>query len=145
MSFALDPRLAADTQLIGELPLSRALLMNDARYPWVILVPRRAGLVEISDLAASERAELMEEIAPRRRCAARWPGVEKINFGALGNIVRAVARPCVGRRRGDAAWPGPVWGAGVAVPYEAPARQARLARLSEALGIKRQPERQPPG
>ena len=63
MSFGLDPKLAADTLLVGDLSLSRVLLMNDARYDWLILVPRRAGLVELTDLGRDDRAALMEEIA----------------------------------------------------------------------------------
>jgi diadenosine tetraphosphate (Ap4A) HIT family hydrolase len=135
VSFALDPRLAADAFVIGDLSLSRALLMNDARFPWVILVPRRADRVEIGDLAASERAELMEEIARVAAALAAWPEVEKINFGALGNIVPQLHAHVIGRRRGDAAWPGPVWGAGAAIRYEPAAQQARLSRLAEALAL----------
>ena len=135
MSFALDPGLVADTALIGDLPLSRALLMNDARFPWVILVPRRAGLVEIGDLDAAERAALMEEMTRVAGVLGSWPEVEKINFGALGNIVAQLHAHVIGRRRGDAAWPGPAWGAGAAVPYEPAALRARLSQLAEALTV----------
>jgi diadenosine tetraphosphate (Ap4A) HIT family hydrolase len=135
VSFALDARLAADTFVVGDLPLSRVLLMNDARYPWVILVPRRAGLAEITDLAPSERAELMEEMAQVAAALGEWPGVEKINIGALGNVVRQLHAHVVGRRAGDAAWPGPVWGAGPAVAYEAAQLKARIARLAEKLNL----------
>ena len=134
MSFALDPRLAADTCVIGDLPLSRALLMNDARFPWVILVPRRAGLIEILDLDAAERAQLMEEVAATARILREWPEVEKINFGALGNIVSQLHAHVVGRRIGDRAWPAPVWGSGIAVRYEAPALRARLDALRSGFG-----------
>jgi diadenosine tetraphosphate (Ap4A) HIT family hydrolase len=135
VSFALDPRLAADTVVIGDLPLSRALLMNDARFPWVILVPRRAGMVEIGDLDAPERAALMEEMTRVAGVLGAWPEVEKINFGALGNIVRQWHAHVIGRRRGDAAWPGPAWGAGAAIPYEPAALRARLSRFAEALAL----------
>jgi diadenosine tetraphosphate (Ap4A) HIT family hydrolase len=133
VSFTLDPRLAADTVLIGDLPLSRALLMNDARYPWAILVPRRAGLVEITDLAATERARLMEEAAAVADAISALPEVEKVNVGALGNIVRQLHVHVVGRRPGDAAWPGPVWGSGVAVAYEDAAVEARLGWMRRRL------------
>ncbi len=135
MSFLLDPRLAADALLIGDLPLSRALMMNDARYPWTILVPRRAGLDEITQLTPQERAQLMEETALAAQALAALPGVEKINVGALGNIVRQLHVHVVGRRAGDAAWPGPVWGKGTAAPYEASAREARLGWLRAQLGL----------
>ena len=112
MSFALDPRLAADTLAIGELGLSRLMLMNDARYPWLILVPRREGLRELVDLDRVERAELIEEIALVSEFLRALPGVDKLNVGALGNVVAQLHIHVVGRRVGDAAWPGPVWGAG---------------------------------
>jgi diadenosine tetraphosphate (Ap4A) HIT family hydrolase len=124
--FTLDPRLAADTHEIGDLALCRALLMNDARYPWLILVPRRADLVEIADLDPADRAALIEEVARASEAVRKLHGVEKINVGALGNIVRQLHVHVVGRAAGDAAWPGPVWGAGVARRYE-PAAAAALA------------------
>lgn len=135
MIFALDSRLAADTSLIGDLPLSRALLMNDARYPWAILVPHRAGLVEISELTPEERAQLMEETVLVAQAISALPEVEKINVGALGNIVRQLHVHVVGRRVGDAAWPGPVWGKGAAEPYEAAAREARLGWIRARLAL----------
>ena len=135
MSFALDPRLEADTQLIGELRLSRLLLMNDARYPWVILVPRREGLVELMDLDAAERALLTEELAQAGAVVGALPEVEKVNIGLLGNIVRQLHAHVVGRRAGDFAWPGPVWGRGEAVGYEAAALERRLASLRQAFGV----------
>ena len=135
MSFSLDPRLAADTALIGDLTLSRALLMEDARYPWLILVPRRAGLSEITDLEPEARARLMEEMALAAAAVAALPGVEKINVGALGNVVRQLHVHVVGRRLGDAAWPGPVWGAGVPAPYEAAALEALRLTLRARLGL----------
>ena len=127
MSFALDPRLAADTLEIGDLALSRALLMNDARYPWVILVPRRAGLVELTDLDANERAQLTQELAQVAETLQAWPGAEKINIGMLGNIVRQFHAHVVARRADDAAWPGPVWGSGATIRYEASECDATLA------------------
>ena len=127
MSFALDPRLAADTLEIVDLALSRALLMNDARYPWVILVPRRAGLIELTDLDAADRAQLMQELAQVAEILRAWPGAEKINIGLLGNIVRQLHAHVVARRADDAAWPGPVWGSGAAIRYVAPECDAALA------------------
>ena len=133
MTFALDPRLAADTHEIGDLALSRVLLMNDARYPWLILVPRRADLVEIADLDSVDRAALIEEIALVSAALRALPGVEKINVGALGNIVRQLHVHIVGRRLGDPAWPGPVWGEGVARRYEPEAAAALVGNLRREL------------
>ncbi len=86
--------------------------MNDARFPWLILVPRRPGLVELVDLQPAERAALMEEIAGVSVALSARRGVDKINVGALGNIVPQLHVHIVGRAVGDDAWPGPVWGFG---------------------------------
>ena len=119
MSFALDTRLAADTIEIGDLALSRLLLMNDARYLWLVLVPRQENLCELVDLDARDRAILMEEITAASKALIGLPGVDKINVGALGNIVRQLHIHVVARRLGDAAWPAPVWGAGAPLRYGA--------------------------
>ncbi len=133
MTFALDPRLAADTLNIGDFSLSRVLLMNDARFPWLILVPRRAGFAEIVDLDRTERALLMEEIAHASEALRTLPQVDKINVGALGNIVPQLHVHVVARKIGDAAWPGPVWGAGAAQRYERRAAAELEARIRRAL------------
>jgi diadenosine tetraphosphate (Ap4A) HIT family hydrolase len=129
MNFTLDPRLAADTFEIANLGLSRVLLMNDARYPWVILTPRRQGAAELTDLTSVDRATLTEELARTCAIVRALPDVEKVNVGALGNIVRQLHIHIVGRNARDFAWPGPVWGAGPSRPYQASERKALLARL----------------
>ena len=131
--FALDPRLAADTRPVASLPLCDVLLMNDARYPWLILVPRRAGLVEIADLRDDEQAMLWQEV---NRAAAALRAVapcDKLNLGALGNIVRQLHVHVVARVEGDAAWPGPVWGNGQAVACDDERLCTSLASLRQAL------------
>jgi diadenosine tetraphosphate (Ap4A) HIT family hydrolase len=133
MSFALDPRLAADTLPVGDLELSRVLLMNDARYPWLILVPRRAGLAEIVDLDAVDRAILIEEVAAASAFVRALPHVDKLNVGALGNVVKQLHVHVLGRAVGDPAWPGPVWGAGEAWPYDSGAAEALIVRARDAL------------
>ncbi len=133
MSFTLDPRLAADTFAAADLELSRVLLMNDSRYPWLILVPRREALREIVDLDAAERALLMEEIAAASRFMRALPGVEKLNVGALGNVVSQLHVHVLGRHTGDPAWPGPVWGAGARVPYAQGEAEALVARARDAF------------
>ena len=135
MKFVLDSRLSADTHQIGDFPLSRALLMNDARYPWVILAPRRSNLVEIIDLSAADRATLIEEIALACSAVRALPEVEKVNVGALGNVVRQLHIHIVGRNARDFTWPGPIWGVGPARPYETGAREALLAVLRNKLDI----------
>jgi len=135
VTFALDPRLVADTFNIGDLSLSRALLMNDARYPWLILVPRRTALTELVDLDPAERTLLMEEIALASEALRTLPQVDKINVGALGNIVRQLHLHIVARTIGDVAWPGPVWGAGSPQRYEESAAAELVARMRRALAI----------
>ena len=122
MSFALHPRLAADTSFVTDWPLCRVLLMEDARYFWLVLVPRRDGVTEITDLSAEDRAILMEETA---RAGRIFKGDGKLNIGALGNLVPQLHLHVLSRHPGDPAWPGPVWGHSPAVPYDDAARAAR--------------------
>lgn len=115
--FQLDQRLAADTVPIAALALSDLRLMNDARFPWLILIPRRAAATELIDLDAADQARLIEEIAMASRALRGATSCEKLNVGALGNIVRQLHIHVVARTSDDPAWPGPVWGAGQAVAY----------------------------
>lgn len=129
MSFTLHPRLQADTFFIADWPLCRVLLMNDARYPWLILVPRRDGMVELMDLSVQDRVLLTEEIAKAGEVAHSCPRVTKVNIGALGNLVPQLHVHVLGRHPGDPAWPGPVWGHSQVVPYETSARDALIAKV----------------
>jgi diadenosine tetraphosphate (Ap4A) HIT family hydrolase len=131
--FTLHDRLKADTAFVADWALSRVLLMDDARYPWLILVPRRAGLVELHDLKRAERLVLIEEIARASAALKTLTGATKINTGALGNMVPQLHIHVVARNAGDLTWPGPVWGQGKAVAYEADARDALIARLRTEL------------
>jgi len=135
MSFALDGRLAKDTLAIGDLQLSRVLLMNDARWPWLILVPRREGAAELTDLEAGDRALLIEEAASAARFLKAHTGALKINLGALGNVVHQLHLHVVARSPGDSAWPGPVWGQGAALPYDETEARALIAAARRGLGI----------
>lgn len=132
-AFALHPRLQADTVFVADWTLSRVLVMNDTRYPWLVLVPRRAGAVEVFDLAEADRAMLAEEAARASRGLKQLSGAAKINIAALGNLVPQLHIHVVARSPGDAAWPGPVWGQGSAVLYAVPARDALVAQLVKAL------------
>lgn len=134
-AFDLDPRLAGDTLVVGDLPLSRVLLMRDARYAWLVLVPRKAGLVEISDLPDEERALLWQEAGLAGSALRGVAPCDKLNIGALGNIVRQLHVHVVARTEGDAAWPGPVWGFGKAEPYAAGVAEKRIEALRELLGL----------
>ena len=134
-TFALDPRLAADTLAIGDLELCRVVLMNDARYPWLILVPRRPDLREIVDLGVGERAVLIEEIAEASRVLGELTGAEKLNIGAIGNLVSQLHVHVVARFAVDAAWPAPVWGRGTASRYAPEAARDFVARIAERLPL----------
>lgn len=131
--FVLHERLAADTVPLDDWPLCRVLLMNDASYPWLILVPRRADLKEIHDLDAGDRAQLTEEICRASRALQSRFQPDKINVGALGNLVPQLHVHVIARFRTDPAWPGPVWGKQPPVPYESGALQERMAALKAAL------------
>ncbi len=134
--FEIDPRLSGESIPLLTLPLCEALLRDDARTPWVILVPRRAGVIELHDLAEADRGQLMAEIAAVSAALAEVSGADKINTGALGNMVRQVHIHVVARNEGDFAWPGPVWGVGGRVPMDAGARDRLAAALSDAISAR---------
>lgn len=110
--FILDPRLEQDSAFVADGPLSQVRLMNDARYPWLLLVPRVAGASEWIELDGGQQRLLLAEINQVGALLRSEPGVEKLNIGALGNIVRQLHIHLIGRHDGDAAWPGPAWGNG---------------------------------
>lgn len=130
--FELDPRLAADTVYVADWALCRVLLMDDAQFPWLVLVPRRPGLAELDDLNANDRTRLLQEIQRAMQTLRDTVEYDKLNIGALGNIVRQLHVHVIARRRNDAAWPGPVWGHGRAVPYTEDARDQLVAALRRA-------------
>lgn len=131
--FVLHPQLAADCMVLGDWPLSRLLLMNDARWPWCILVPRRAGLVELHELEGDDRARLWHESALLSRALRASVHCDRLNVAALGNRVTQLHLHHVARCDGDPAWPGPVWGAGECVPYAAADAERLAGVLVDAL------------
>lgn len=131
--FAIDPRLAGDTVLVAEGPLSQLRLMDDARFPWLVLVPRVPGAEEWIDLSGDQQRLLLAEINLAGRLLRGLGPVHKLNIGALGNIVRQLHVHVLARQEGDAAWPGPVWGAGQRQPYVASARDALVSSLRHGL------------
>ncbi len=137
MTFELHPRLARDTLPVASLGLSELLLMNDARFPWCILVPRRAGLREWHHLPATEQTRLMAEIEQVSEVLEALPGITKLNVGALGNLVPQLHIHVLGRHPDDAAWPGPVWGAGSPEPYAPGAAEGLMNRLRRSVDTSR--------
>ena len=137
--FAVSPAFLSTSQPLVSLPLCEARLQLDARWPWIVLIPRRFGAREIEDLCGADRAMLMEECvlagaAVRAMGEALGRPVEKLNLGALGNVTPQLHVHLVGRRADDAAWPGPVWGVGEAVTH-APdeLERAQMAALAAIL------------
>jgi diadenosine tetraphosphate (Ap4A) HIT family hydrolase len=132
--FQLNERLAADTAAVCDLPLCTVLLMNDRAFPWLILVPRRDGLREFLDLSPAERSQLMDEIVLAEKVLQELFRPDKLNVGALGNVVPQLHIHVVARFVYDRAWPGPVWGSGAAEHYAPAERDALQQRLAAALG-----------
>jgi diadenosine tetraphosphate (Ap4A) HIT family hydrolase len=128
-AWSLHPQLARDTIALGDLPLSRVLVINDANYPWLLLVPRRTGVSDIIDLNEVEQAQLMTEIGRTARALKTVTGCDKLNIGALGNIVPQLHVHVIARRKGDTAWPKPVWGTAPPLAHD----KGELERFMTAL------------
>ena len=133
--FELDSRLAGDTLAVCDLPLSTVRLMNDCRFPWLILVPRRANAVEINDLEPADRLRLWDEVTTVSRTLEAIALPKKLNVAAIGNIVSQLHVHIVARRENDVAWPRPVWGVGVAEAYLPSLADALIASLNERLVV----------
>ncbi|GGZ58811.1 hypothetical protein GCM10008101_10650 [Lysobacter xinjiangensis] len=132
-AWTLHPQLGADTLPVASLPLSDVRLLDNALFPWLVLVPRVAGATEWIDLPEADRHALLDEVARCGDVLRRLHRVDKLNIGAIGNMVPQLHVHVVARTTDDAAWPRPVWG-GPAERYGETARDAALARLREALG-----------
>lgn len=133
MDFVLHAQLAADCFEVRDLPVSRVLLLNDARYPWLVLVPRQAGAVELTHLDRAAQQQLLLETNAALAWVAAEPEVTKTNIGALGNLVPQLHVHVIGRHPGDPAWPGPVWGHSTSTPYADTAAQQRINAAAAAL------------
>lgn len=131
--FELHPRLAADTLVLGDFPLCRCLLMNDMHYPWLILVPRAEGIREIFELTVKDQQQLLRESSYVSERLAKHFSADKINIGALGNMVPQLHVHHIARYVNDAAWPGPVWGKHPAEAYTDDNLQMMRERLKEAF------------
>src|SRR4051812_21226697 len=127
-AFFLHPQLAKDTVPLGDLALSRVLLIDDSTYPWLLLVPRRRDVSEITDLGAIERAHLMTEITQVSDALRDETNCHKLNIAALGNVVPQLHVHVIARFRTDAAWPRPVWGQSSPIPYGTARREDVIAR-----------------
>jgi diadenosine tetraphosphate (Ap4A) HIT family hydrolase len=117
-SWSLHPQLVRDTIELGDLALSRVLIIKDANYPWLLLVPRRPSIVELIDLDEVEQAQLMTEISRTARALKTVTECDKLNIAALGNAVPQLHVHIIARRKTDKAWPRPVWGQADAVDHD---------------------------
>ena len=131
--FWLHERLAADCHVLGDWPLSRVLLMDDRRWPWLILVPRRAGIAELHELAEPDRRRLWHESARLSVALRAVAPCERLNVAALGNVVPQLHLHHVARAAGDPNWPRPVWGFGAREPYPPEVAGALATALRAAL------------
>ena len=134
-TWSLHPRLKEDTIDIGDLPLCRVLVVKDANYPWLLLVPRRAGAVEIIDLEEVEQAQLMTEISRVARALKDITKCHKLNIAALGNAVPQLHVHIIARRTSDAAWPRPVWGVVPPLAHDAEEVQNFISALRRKIWL----------
>jgi diadenosine tetraphosphate (Ap4A) HIT family hydrolase len=133
--WSLHPQLERDTTTVGDLALSRLLAIDDATYPWLVLVPRRAGASELIDLSPADAARLTDEIAAVSRVLKDITGCDKLNIAAIGNVVPQLHVHIVARRKDDPLWPKPVWGLHEVRAGEAGAFGRSVAMVREKLGI----------
>lgn len=133
MQFSLHDRLAADTHSVADLALCRVLLMDDARFPWLILVPRKPELREVYDLPLADQTRMWREVSQVGQLLMAQFSGHKLNVAALGNQVPQLHLHVIARFEHDAAWPGPVWGVGRARAYAPQALAETLARLRALL------------
>ncbi len=131
--YELHPQLAADTHPLASLALCDLRLMDDANYPWLVLVPRIAGARELVDLDAGQRHQLTDEIDHVARALRRAVQPFKLNVAALGNLVPQLHVHVIARFEDDPAWPAPVWGRVAARPYTPDALVSRIRQLDDAL------------
>lgn len=135
-AFTLDPRLASDSLPLGDWPLCALRLMNDRRFPWLLLIPRRAGLVELTDLAENDHGQLAAEIRAATRLLIDLESPDKTNVATLGNMVAQLHVHVIGRFHGDAAWPRPVWCVAGARPYGRGELPGLVARWAAAVAAR---------
>jgi diadenosine tetraphosphate (Ap4A) HIT family hydrolase len=134
-AWSLHPELKKDTIDIGDLPLCRVLVIKDAHYPWLLLVPRSEGAVEIIDLPEIEQAQLMTEISRVARVLKDITKCDKLNIAALGNAVPQLHVHVVARRQSDVAWPRPVWGAAPPLAHDAEEVQLFIGALRRKIWL----------
>jgi diadenosine tetraphosphate (Ap4A) HIT family hydrolase len=127
--FVLDSKLQKDTILIGRFPLCQVLLMNDKRYPWVILVPAHNNVYEYYHLSGEDQGQLMKESTMVSQKMSDYFSAKSMNIAALGNVVSQLHQHHICRYTNDPAWPEPVWGHSPAIVYESDELEVRVTEL----------------
>lgn len=133
--WSLHPQLTQDTIDIGDLPLCRVLVIKDANYPWLLLVPRREGAVEIIDLDEVAQAQLTTEVSRVARALKEITKCDKLNIAALGNVVPQLHVHVIARRKNDVAWPRPVWGVAPPLAHDAAEVQSFISALRRKIWL----------
>lgn len=131
--FILHSKLAADTFEVLSLEVSQLLLMNDARYPWLILVPQVIGMRDLHNLSTKQYQAVTQEIVQVSEVLESLAQAHKMNVGALGNMVPQLHIHIIARQTNDAAWPAPVWGVGEAQPYSQDAAKTLIQQIASKL------------
>jgi diadenosine tetraphosphate (Ap4A) HIT family hydrolase len=131
--FVLDSKLAGDTFPVADLKISQLLLMNDANYTWLILVPKKANLLELTDLSFDEQIEVLREINLVGKILQENFGAEKLNIAALGNVVKQLHIHVIARKKNDVTFPKPVWGNAPAKPYLPQESQSLIQKIKSLL------------
>jgi len=131
--FILHSKLAADTFEVLSLKVSQLLLMNDARYPWLILVPEVSDMRDLHNLSTKQYHSVTQEIAQVSKVLESVTQAHKMNVGALGNMVPQLHIHIIARQTNDAAWPAPVWGVGEAQPYSQDAAKTLVQQIASKL------------
>ena len=134
-AWSLHQQLTQDTIDIGDLPLCRVLVIKDANYPWLLLVPRREGAVEIIDLDEVEQAQLTTEVSRVARALKEITKCDKLNIAALGNVVPQLHVHIIARRKNDAAWPRPVWGVAPPLAHDAAEVQNFISAIRRKIWL----------
>lgn len=134
-AWTLHRQLEKDTINVGDLPLCRVVVIKDANYPWLLLVPRRPEVIEILDLDEVEQAQLMTEITRVSRALKDITKCDKLNVAALGNMVPQLHVHIIARRTSDVAWPRPVWGVAPALPHDAEEVQHFISAMRRKIWL----------
>lgn len=135
-AFEVHTQLLSDCAIVGDATLCRVLLMNDARFPWLILVPRLSGLRDFHEVPSEFRSSFFDEIESASIAVKEVIGADKINVAALGNQVPQLHVHVIGRLKSDAAWPGPVWGVGSPIPYDDDIQQNTIEFVRATMSLQ---------